>query len=178
MLVIAFIAGNFAAVRALNPGPVATGILPLLLTGLLPLVDAQIIGLYVIARRYRFALRRRTGTGYGVGVLAFSVLNAASLIVLIAACVAAPASLERYLVTLLEPIGQWFRSLGYTPEDFEAPQFRFIVGPLFLGAAISGPPMVLGLLLGRWANRYELVIRRRSDERSAPADELPRAQGA
>src|SRR5262249_54954942 len=118
MLAIALIAGNFAAVRALNPKPVVPGILPLMLAGLLPLVDAQIIGLYVIARRYRFALRRRTGTGYGVGVLVFSVFNAASLILLIAACMIAPEDFAWHLDFLFDPIGKWFRSLGYTPQNF------------------------------------------------------------
>jgi hypothetical protein len=178
MLVIALIAGNFAAVRALNPKPTVPGILPLLLAGLLPLADAQIIGLYVIARRYRFTLRRRTGIGYGAGVLAFSVFNAVSLILLIAACVIAPEDIARPLDFLFGPIGKWLRSLGYTPQDFDAPRFTFFVIPSIVAAAMSGPPMVLGLLLGRWANRYELVIRRRSEVRPAPADDPPGEDGS
>jgi hypothetical protein len=177
MLVIALIAENFAAVRALNPEPIAPGVLPLLLTGLLPLVDAQIIGLYLIVRRYRFALRRRTGTGFGAGVLAFSVFNATSLILLIAACVNAPERFARNLDFFLDPIGQWFRSVGYTQQDFEAPRFRLLVGPLFIGAAMSGPPVILGLLLGWLANRYELVIDRRPETRRTPADAPVGEQG-
>lgn len=44
MMVIAAVAGNFAALRYLDPQPVIPGILTLLLAGLLPLVNAQFIG--------------------------------------------------------------------------------------------------------------------------------------
>jgi hypothetical protein len=57
-----------------------------------------------------------------------------------------------------DPIGKWFRSLGFTQQDFEAPHFRYFVGPLFIDGAMSGPPLALGLILGSLANRYELVI--------------------
>ena len=50
MLVIALVAGNFAALRYLNPRAVVAGMLTLLLAGLLPLANDQIIALYVMVR--------------------------------------------------------------------------------------------------------------------------------
>jgi hypothetical protein len=169
MLVIALIAGNFAAVRALNPMPISPGILPLLLTGLVPLVDAQIIGLYVIARRYRFALRHRTGTGHGVGVFVFVIFNALALIILLAACVVAPEGVADQAGIFLDPFGRWLRSLGYGPSDFEAPFFQFFVIPSYVAAVLSGPPLLLGSIFGRLVNGYELVIARRLGQESAPS---------
>jgi hypothetical protein len=138
---------------------------------LLPLVDAQIVGLYVIARRYRFALRRRSGTGYSASIFAFSVFNAASLILLIAVCLISADDFGRNLGFFLYPIGEGFRSLGYTQQDFEAPHFQYLVTPLIIGATISGPPLALGLILARLANRYELLVVRRSQPETAPVEE-------
>jgi hypothetical protein len=78
-------------------------------------------------------------------------------------CVMAPESFARSLDFFLDPIGKWFRSLGYTQQDFEAPHFQFLVGPLFMGGAMSGPPLAIGLVFGWLASRYELFIVRRSD---------------
>jgi hypothetical protein len=70
-----------------------------------------------------------------------------------------------------DPIGKWFRWLGFTQQDFEAPHFRYFVGPLFIGGAMSGPPLALSLIFDLLANRYELVITHGSDRQ-------PRLDGA
>ena len=119
MLVIALVAGNFAALRYLDPRAVVPGILTLLLAGLLPLVKMQIIALYVIVRRYRFTLRS-AGNGYGVGVFAFSIFNALRLAALFVLCFVAPGLLGVGLDYLFAPFGAWFLSIGYQPKDFDA----------------------------------------------------------
>lgn len=153
MLVIAVVAGNLAALRSLNPQPVIPGILTLLLAGLLPLVNAQIIGLYLIVRRYRFALRRRARNGYGVGVFVFSIFNAFALTILVILCFAAPDQLGVSLDYLFSPLGTWLHSTGYRPKDFEAPYFQFFVFPLIAATLLSGPALLLGLMIG-WFDKW------------------------
>src|SRR5207248_284734 len=125
--------------RYLDPRAVVPGILTLLLAGLLPLVNAQIIGLYLIVRRYRFALKRRAQNGYGVGVFVFLIFNALALSVLFALCFVAPELLGVGLDYLFAPLGAWLLSIGYQPKDFEAPHFQFLVIPLIAAIVLSGP---------------------------------------
>jgi hypothetical protein len=158
MLVIAFVAGNFAALRYLDPRAVVPGILTLLLAGLLPLVNAQIIALYVIVRRYRFVLERRAGQGYGVGAFAFSIFNAFVLTVLFVLCFVAPELLGVGLDYLFAPIGAWLLSIGYQPKDFDAPHFQFFVIPLIAATLLSGPALFVGLMIGWLTNSFEMVI--------------------
>jgi hypothetical protein len=90
--------------------------------------------------------------------------NASMLILLVAVCVMALESTARSMEFFLDPIGKWFRSLGFTQQDFEAPDFQYFVGPVFIGGEMSGPPPALGLIFGWLVNRYELVITRSSDK--------------
>jgi hypothetical protein len=158
MLLVALVAGNFAAVRSLDPKAEVPGILTLLMTGLLPLVDAQIIGLYLIARRYRFVVKKRTPNGNGLGVVVFSLFNAFALIFLFALCFAAPDQLAVGLDYVFGPFGALFRSMGYEGRDFEAPYFQFFVIPLIAAMLLSGPALLLGLTIGRFTNGFELLV--------------------
>jgi hypothetical protein len=158
MLVIAVVAANFAALRALDPQPVIPGILTLLLAGLLPLVNAQIIGLYLIVRRYRFRLNRRAPNGYGVGVFVFSIFNAFALTFLFILCLLAPDQLGVGLDYLFAPVGALLLSMGYQPKEFNAPYFQFFVIPLIAAALLSGPALLLGYMVGWLTNRFEMVI--------------------
>ncbi len=157
MLLIAIVAGNFAALRFLNPRAVVPGILTLLLAGLLPLVNAQIICLYLIVRRYRFALRRRARNGYGVGVLVFSIFNAFALTFLLILCFAAPEHLAVGLDYFFG-LGIWLLSVDYQPKDFDAPHFQFFVMPLIAATYLSGPSLLLGFVIGWLSNSFELVV--------------------
>jgi hypothetical protein len=169
MLVIALVAGNLAALRILDPQPVIPGILTLLLAGLLPLVNAQIIGIYFIVSRYRFALKRRKGDGYGAGVFAFSIFNAFALTVLFVLCFVAPDLLAVGLDYFFAPMGAWLLSIGYQPKDFDAPHFQFLVIPLLAAIVLSGPALLLGLVVGWLTNGFEMVITRRHRPACSPS---------
>jgi len=164
MLLIALVAGNFATIRFLDPKAEVPGIFTLLLTGLLPLVDAQIIGLYLIARRYRFVVKKRTSGGNGLGVFVFSLFNAFALIFLFALCFVAPDQVAPGLDYVFGPFGALFRSMGYQERDFEAPYFQFFVIPLFAAMLLSGPSLLLSLMIGWFTNRFELLITPRATQ--------------
>jgi hypothetical protein len=162
MLFVAFIAAHLAVLRALISTFDGSGFLLALLVGLLPLAEAQLVGLCLTVRRYRFTLKRRNAADRGMDAVAFSAFNAAALILLSVVGFAAPETFRRGFFAIAQPIQSWFRLLGYTHEDYAAPYFRLFVSPIILGAVMSGPQLLLGLAFGWLANRYELVISRRS----------------
>jgi len=160
MLAIALVAGNLAATRVLlNRDSIDQSVIPILLSGLLPLADAMILGLFLLVRQ------RWTGTGYRVGILVFTAFNAFALTSLIAVCVATPSTIEDALAIYFEPISKWSIWVGY---DFDSPFFVYLIFPLLTAIGLSGPPVVLGLLLGWLANSRDLVIVRRSRPLSTP----------
>jgi len=160
MLVVAFVAAHLVLLRFLI-STLQGGFHLTLLVGLLPLAEAQLIGLYLTAKRYRLTLKRRNDSSRGINVIAFSAFNAIALILLGVAGFAAPQEVGRQSRVLFDPVSNWFRWLGYTHEDFAAPYFRLFVSPLILGAMMSGPPLLLSLTFGWLVGRYELVVTRR-----------------
>jgi hypothetical protein len=160
MLVVALVAGDFAAIRALDP-LAAGGDLAIVLVGILPLANIQVVGFWWIARRYRMSLRRRMA-GNSSGIIAFLAFTGLSLGILLAVCCIGAEGISKWLAMALNPVGTWLISLGYWSRGIDSPSFRLIVVPCLAGAILSGPPLLLGLAFGWLAGRYELVISRRS----------------
>jgi hypothetical protein len=74
---------------------------------------------------------------------------------------------------IFRPINDGFHWLGYTREDVAAPYFRLFMSPLILGAVMSGPPLLLNLVFGWLASRFELVISPRKDTKTLTAEGRP-----
>ena len=158
MAVIALVAVNCAAIRAVLPSNGAWDGFGIVVVGLLPLLDAQIIGLYVFASRYRITLRRRRPRKR-VGVTpAFAATNAVALAAMLTVCVTAPDGVLAYLELALSPVDLLFRSMGFEKALYDSPFFRSFAIPLFVGAAVSGPPLLLAVMAGLVASRYTFVI--------------------
>lgn len=97
MAVVGLVAANCAAIRAVMPGKGGWDGFNVIVVGLLPLLDAQIIGLYLVASRYAISLRRRTRQER-IGVApAFIAANAPAFLATLTACVFAPAGVMPYL---------------------------------------------------------------------------------
>jgi hypothetical protein len=159
MALVALAAANCAAIRAAVPLAETTDSSGIFLLGMLPLLNAQIIGLYYwIASRYRISLRRRTPQERVGFAPVFAAVNALTILALIAACYFAPDALMEYLQYMSVPLEQFFESLGFQPADYENPLFRFVAWPLLLGAVMSGPPLVFASMASGLSSRYKLVI--------------------
>lgn len=162
MAVVALVAVNCAILQAVVPFHGGWGGFGVVLVGLLPLLNAQIIGLCLVTSQYRISLRRRTQQER-VGVApAFVAVNALALLATIVACVMAPAGVMPYLEYVLGPVEKLFRSMGFQGGDFDSPFFQLFALPLLLGAAMSGLQLLLALMVGRILSRYKLVIISRS----------------
>ena len=152
MAVVALAAANCAALRVAYLDD--SGVF---LIGLLPLLDAQIIGLYyLMASRYRISLRRRRREQFGFAPF-FVAVNALAFLVSITFCVLAPTVMTAYLgyvLASLEP----FLALGVQPALYVSLLFREVVGLLLVGALMSGPPLVLGSIFSWVSSRYKLVV--------------------
>jgi hypothetical protein len=172
MQMIALIAGNLAALRALILDP--HSVLLNLLVGLLPLANSVIIGLYLLVRSHRPL--RRTARGYGV--IAFTAFTGLSLMILLVASASATDRVSDWVVTALDPVDHWLISSGYELHDLETPLFKIVVIPFLVGAVLSGPPLMLGLMSGWLANRYNLVVARRSNPPPTPTDAPLEVQAA
>jgi hypothetical protein len=158
MAVVALAAVNFAAIRAVLPGRGHWEPNGIFLVGLLPLANAPIIAILLLALRYHSSLRRRP-LEERVGMMpAFAVASALTLIVWITACVFAPEGVLQYLQFVLVRVDGFIRSLGFQDRDYSSEFFQFIPLPLLVGATMSGPPLVLALILGWFSSRYRVVI--------------------
>ena len=167
MAAVGLVAANCAAIRAVMPSNGGWDGVGIIVVGLLPLLNAQIIGLWLVASRYRIALRRRTPQER-VGVApAFVAANALVLVAAIMACVMSPAGVIPYLQYVLGPVEQLFRAMGFQNGDFDSPFFRFFGISLLVGAAMSGPPLLLAFLVGWVSSGYKLVVVAR------PGPEMP-----
>jgi hypothetical protein len=157
MAVVALAAANFAAIRAMFPDHGGLDYYRVFLLGLWPLVNAQIIGLYLLATRYRISLQRRTPHAWVSLVPVFAVANALALFATIAVCVMAPDAVMAYLEYVLKPVEFFFLSLGFQPADQEHPIIRLAL-PLLVGAALSGPPSLLALIFSWVSSWYRFVV--------------------
>jgi hypothetical protein len=162
MAVIALAAANCAAIRVVFLDHGGLDYNHVFLLGILPLVNAQIIGLYLLATRYRISLQRRTPQSWVSLVPAFAVVNALALFATITTCVMAPDAVMAYLEYVLKPVEFFLLSLGFQPADHEHPMIQLAV-PLLVGTALSGPPSLLALLVSWASSRYQFVIVPRPD---------------
>jgi hypothetical protein len=159
MALVALIAMNCAAIRASMPGRRGHWErASIFVVGLLPLVNALIVAIYLLALRHRSSLRRQEQVGIIPG---FAVTSALALIGLITVCVFVPDGVMQYLQFVLLPVDVFFRSLGFQDRDYSSEFFMFIPLPLLVGATMSGPPMVFALIFGWLSNRYHIVIKSR-----------------
>jgi hypothetical protein len=153
MAVVALAAANCAALRVAYLDD--SGVF---LIGLLPLLNAQIIGLYyMIASGYRISLRRRRRREQVGFSPIFVAVNALALLVSITVCVLAPAVMIAYLGYVLGSL-EPFLALGLQPALYVSLLFREVVGLLLVGALMSGPPLVLGSIFSWVSSRYKLVV--------------------
>jgi hypothetical protein len=157
MAVVALAAANCTAIRAVFPEHGGLDYYRVFLLGLWPLVNAQIIGLYLFATRYRISLQRRTPQSWVSLVPAFAVANALALFATIAVCVMAPDAVMAYLEYVLKPVEFFFLSLGFQPADHEHPIIRLAL-PILVGAALSGPPALLASTFSWVSSRYQLIV--------------------
>jgi hypothetical protein len=161
MAVVALVAIDFAAIRAVIPGQGRWERVGIFLIGLLPLANALTIAIFLLALRYVSPLRRRSLQAR-VGIMpGFAVASALALFVWITTCVFAPDGVMQYLQIVLLPIDSLFRSLGFQDRDYSSEFFQFFPVPLLVGATMSGPTLVLALLLGWLSSRYRFMIRSR-----------------
>jgi hypothetical protein len=157
MAAVALVAANLGVVRAAVPVSEVSWLL--FLVGLLPLIDAQIIGVYcLIAPRYRIWLRRRAPQERIGFAPTFAAVNASALVIAIATCVMAPDAVLASLAYFGEALRPLVESMQLGQESENLPIVQFVELPLFLGAIMSGPLLMLALTISWVTSRYKLVI--------------------
>jgi hypothetical protein len=157
MVAVALVAANLGVIRAVVP--VSEVSWPLFLVGLLPLLDAQIISVYcLIAPRYRIWLRRRAPQERIGFAPTFAAVNALALLMAIAICVMAEDAVMACLSCVGDALVPFVESMHLGQEFENLPIVQFVELPLFLGAIISGPLLMLALTISWVSSRYKLVI--------------------
>jgi hypothetical protein len=152
--VVAVIAANLAAVRAL-PTLLRDGEqIHLLLFGLLPLLDAQLIGMYVATSRFLPGPRPRVHSPRGWFAPAFAAASSLLLFASLVCCMAAPARLIAYLTSAGKGINLWLQAAGMTSAEISDPVFRLLMSPLILWVMISGPPLLIATICGLIFRRF------------------------
>ena len=154
---IAIVAANCAAVRTfffanLNERAVSL----LLLGGLLPLANIALISLYVISKRYRISLRRQPQERRAARIVVFIALAWLELMALVLASLLAPfqAYVLEYAEVIAAPLVPWANSFA----GDRAWIIQFVIVPLYLGIALSGPPVIFAYI-GAWVlSWFELVV--------------------
>ena len=130
MLVVAFVAAHLVLLRFLI-STLQSGFHLTLLVGLLPLAEAQLIGLYLTAKRYRLTLKRRNDSYRGINVIAFSAFNAIALILL--RRLRRPAEGRTAVSRPFRPSQQLVPLVGIYPRGFRGSILPVICVPLNLG---------------------------------------------
>jgi hypothetical protein len=125
------------------------------LIGLMPLFDFSALSLSIaLTRRFRFALVRREVSKSIVdsaAVVSGTVLALATL-----SCLLFPEIILQMLERLYTPFDAWVGVSTSSPESR-----AFLVGAL-LSLIVSGPPILVTLVLGFIHSRYRLEIVRRN----------------
>jgi hypothetical protein len=156
MAAVALVAANLGVIRAFMPFSGVSWLL--FLVGLLPLLDAQIIGVYcLIGSRYRISLRRRAPQERIGFSPILAVVNALALGIAIATCVTAPDGVIAYLDYCAQPLDPVLKSLQVDLTR-DHPLAQFVLLPLVVGAILSGPPLLVALTISWVSSRYKLVI--------------------
>jgi hypothetical protein len=164
MAVVALVAVNLAVLPALGPFPLDAlypDASPIFLVGLLPLINAQFVGLYCLTASRQRILRRRRASPMRIRLAAtFVAVNALALGIAIAASAIAPRRMMFYL--------GFVGDLIYETKSWrfieELPFGQLVGTSLVLGAVMSGPPLIMTLTTSWLACRYEFVIVRRPGE--------------
>jgi hypothetical protein len=167
MAVIALAAANCAAFRELFPFVNGGNITGILFMGLLPLANAQIVGLYLLFSRYRICYRRRTREERTGIAPTFVAVNTLVLLASVTACLVFTSELIDFLEFSLHPLQAFFLSLGRKQTDFEAQIFEAMI-PIYLCVVLSGPPLLVVLIVCWLRSRYKFVITPRYDPASGP----------
>ena len=115
---------------------------------LLPLAEAHLIGLYVLTRRYRMAIRRIDGQFVSVFVVTSALMLLATVIVSIVQPVFIPGLAELIWGTLEGN----FSVLGFSDAS------AMVVLAILLGFAVSGPPLIVALTVSLVLSRFQLVV--------------------
>ncbi len=166
MLLIALVAINIAALRFLLPPSTMPFLLWTLLAGLLPLADALIVSVYLVALRYRATLVRRSRQEPARFAPAFAASCAVFLSASLAVCLCVPESYEYYPTWAAQPADHYLDRLGVSTRT-ETPLLRYALRPMFLGVLLSGPPLVMAAASACVLSRFTLVVTPRADRGKA-----------
>jgi hypothetical protein len=134
--------------------------------GLIPVGNAAAVTLYLAAHRRRTA---RLGRGEGASAraaLAFALCAASGMLLVVTLWATAPKCLLAYFGVVSRPV-IWlvtWSGLVRVATDVEMPLFRFVIDPLFMALALSGPLMLLAWIVGAIAGRSDPTIRSAPDQ--------------
>ncbi len=167
MGLVALLGINFAALKMLLPKEEPSW--PLHVAGFLPLLDIQLIALYVTAGRFRVAIRRRPAGRFWPAMAAacFPTTLAAGILVAFA-----PGLLIDYVELAFRLFARVLLAAGIS-TTFDSSFERWVVLPAVLGVAISGPLIVLAIVLAVALRRFRLVVTPRAEEPCAATPSSP-----
>jgi hypothetical protein len=163
MLVIALLAANFSILRFLlsssRGGRNWHYQLP---AGFVPLGDAFILAIFLLLSRNQVVLRRRSEKEPGrfavPFITALSLLSAMFTLFFFYA----EESLSALLRVVATPMETIFKSLG-AEINMDTPADRYLIGPIFLGITLSGPPLMIATVFATIMARFKLVITPREE---------------
>ena len=155
---IALIAANCAILRYYVSYVGEHLILPALLVGLLPLINASVFGVSAIARGYRIKLRHREAAEIAPFWVRFGLVSGVALCAALIAVAIAPASIALYVDFAAEQVDQCLNALGVMSGTVD-------YGPLLprlvaLCTLLSGPPLVAICFMCAVSGRFKLTIDR------------------
>jgi hypothetical protein len=155
---IALVAANCAILRYYVSYVGEHLILPALLVGLLPLINASVFGVSAIASGYRIKLRRRQADEIVPFWVRFGLVSGVALCAALIAVAVAPASIAFYVEFAEQELNRCLSSLGMIRGTVD-------YGPLLprlaaLWTLLSGPPLVAICLICAVSGRYRLTIDR------------------
>jgi hypothetical protein len=154
MAVVALVAANLAALRALEPPSSAPG---LFLVGLLPLIDAQLIGVYCLVSRQRISPRNGASQDVITAAATFAAVNLLVLCIAIAICAIAQGAVMAYL----RRIDMQVSSTQTWSLIAKQPLGQVVALSLVLGTVISAPPLILSVATSWLLVRCRVIIVRR-----------------
>ncbi len=146
--VIVLVAAHLGVLRALVSMLIEPGFLVPFVIALLPLAEAHLIGLYVLTRRFRMAIRRKDRQFGSFFVVTSALMLLATVIVSIVQPVLIPGLAEVIWGTLEGHLS----FLGFSEAS------AMVVLAILLGSAVSGPPLIVSLALSLALSRFQLVV--------------------
>jgi hypothetical protein len=153
--VIALLAADCAIVRLCWAAPGERWYFYGVLLGLLPLINAALVGVIASIKGYRIKVRRKPA-GLVPFWARFGLISLILLTVAVTVCITAPKFLEDYAALVESHLDQWLMGLEIVsgPVDYGPSLVRV----LFSWALLSGPPLLIVCVLSWLSHRYMVVI--------------------